>query len=900
MKRIFLVFSLIFLFQNITFATHNRAGEIRIEQIGPLTIRATIITYTKASSVGADRDKLELCWGDGVCEEVPRNNGPNNRGEIIGNDSKRNTYVATHTYPGRATYRISMLDPMRNGGILNVNNLQSDNVPFFIQTTYTFLNGNFQGVNNTPILLQPPVDFGCTNKVFTHNPNAYDPDGDSIAYRLGVPMQDVNTPVPLYISPDRIPNISANNSLSLDERTGTLTWRSPQRAGEYNISILVISYRGGFPIDTTIRDMQIFINSCNNNPPRVQSPNQICVIAGDSVAFDVTANDPDTGQRVNLTALGGPFVVPNSPATFAGSGGFRVPPITARFRWQTTCDHIAEQPYSVVFKAVDNFLDTTGLADLKTTLIKVVGPPPQAVQAQANPASVTVSWQKPYACENANNRYFYAFSVWRREDSNPFAIDTCVTGLAGRGYVRIAFDTSVPFTNNRYTFIDRSIERGKSYCYRIVAHFARRTITNNPFNLVESLPSEEVCVQLSRSIPLMLENSVTVTSATTGAIALRWTKPVAADLDTLQNPPPYRYVLSRSVGNANNFQVVRTWTHNAFFSANDTTFIDNALNTSLNTYYYRISFFARQDTLIGNSDNASSVFLTVAATDKMTILTWQSQTPWRNTRYDIFKKNNTTSQFDSLTSTIATTYRDSGLVNGREYCYYVRSSGAYNVANLPAPLLNLSQQVCATPLDTVPPCPPLLRAENVCTTPSVTDPLLNRLAWQKPNCNAQDLRGYNIYFTPQKGGTFSLLTNVNNPRDTTFGHRIDSSLAGCYYITAYDSLNNTSLKSEIVCIDNCPAYELPNAFTPNGDGDNEEFFATKNRFIARIELKIYNRWGQLVYQTENPNFKWNGKDLNNNDLPEATYHYVCKVYERRVSGEAAKEEPLSGFIELVK
>lgn len=55
------------------FATHNSAGEITYEQIGETTIRATIHTYTRQSSVIADRDSLELCWGDGQCEFVERN-----------------------------------------------------------------------------------------------------------------------------------------------------------------------------------------------------------------------------------------------------------------------------------------------------------------------------------------------------------------------------------------------------------------------------------------------------------------------------------------------------------------------------------------------------------------------------------------------------------------------------------------------------------------------------------------------------------------------------------------------------------------------------------------------------------------------------------------------------------
>ena len=58
-----------------SWATHNRAGEIIYEQIGDLRIRASIITYTKASSVDADRDSLILIWGDGTFSKVARNNG---------------------------------------------------------------------------------------------------------------------------------------------------------------------------------------------------------------------------------------------------------------------------------------------------------------------------------------------------------------------------------------------------------------------------------------------------------------------------------------------------------------------------------------------------------------------------------------------------------------------------------------------------------------------------------------------------------------------------------------------------------------------------------------------------------------------------------------------------------
>ncbi|MDG2449559.1 MAG: gliding motility-associated C-terminal domain-containing protein, partial [Saprospiraceae bacterium] len=101
----------------MSFATHNRAGEITYVQIDELTIRATITTYTKTSSFSADRDSVEMFWGDGTSQFVKRDNG---KGSPIENDVKINYYTAEHTYPSRGTYTMGMLDPNRVAGILNV------------------------------------------------------------------------------------------------------------------------------------------------------------------------------------------------------------------------------------------------------------------------------------------------------------------------------------------------------------------------------------------------------------------------------------------------------------------------------------------------------------------------------------------------------------------------------------------------------------------------------------------------------------------------------------------------------------------------------------------------------------------------------------------------------------
>ncbi|QMU28948.1 T9SS type B sorting domain-containing protein [Adhaeribacter radiodurans] len=62
---------------------------------------------------------------------------------------------------------------------------------------------------------------------------------------------------------------------------------------------------------------------------------------------------------------------------------------------------------------------------------------------------------------------------------------------------------------------------------------------------------------------------------------------------------------------------------------------------------------------------------------------------------------------------------------------------------------------------------------------------------------------------------------------------------------------------------------IPTAFSPNNDGLND-VFVIKGRFIQSVQLKIYNRWGQVIFESKNPGEGWNGK-INNQDAPVGTY-----------------------------
>lgn len=70
--------------------------------------------------------------------------------------------------------------------------------------------------------------------------------------------------------------------------------------------------------------------------------------------------------------------------------------------------------------------------------------------------------------------------------------------------------------------------------------------------------------------------------------------------------------------------------------------------------------------------------------------------------------------------------------------------------------------------------------------------------------------------------------------------------------------------------------EIANVFTPNGDGINDHFmFETEN--ADAFTVIITDQYDKTVYESNNPNFKWDGTDLMGNRVPNAVYNYFVIV-----------------------
>ena len=929
-------------------ASHIRAGEVIARRISNLTFEYefTFIGY-RDTDTGIDFGGGNFDFGDGT---VISGDFDVLETQITAN-IVRAEFTLVHTYQAPNSYIVSYSEDNRNGGISNMEN--SLNTPFYTETLIII--DPFFGVNNTPVLTVPPIDEGIPGARFIHNAGAFDIDGDSLAYYLVIPKMEKNSEVVLY-RPLNHPEFYANfgqgseeltpPTLDLDAAYGDLVWDAPgdifnlessdcpngvSECAEYNVAFRIEEWRqiGGkwYRLGYVTRDMQIIVYEGDNEKPELEIPNPICVTAGDQVLQAIVGRDSD-GHQVKIEAFGGPFEI-NSPATYESPNSlpatFQDTPGILNFEWNTFCGHIRERAYEVQFKVADNPIESNikvgpTLTEFGTWEITIVGPAPQGLAlVPKSGRSIELAWDN-YVCSNANE-----IEIWRRVGDFGLRIDDCEVGMPPySGYSLIA---KIPASET--TFIDERLAPGANYCYRIVAQFP------NP-GRGTSYISKEVCLTLETDAPVITHVDVLETSED-GRIKIDWTPPYEIDATTF--PSPYTYSLYRAAGFYLNDEVL------VAEKISDTLFVDQLnLNTTGYAYAYRIALFDANNVFVDSSAVASSVQLNANPLLSAVELSWQANVPWSNNilaypYHYIYRDRVNTSDPDLMIlidsvkiSENGFEYLDDGRFNNTVlddeliYCYALTTYGGYDNPILPTPLVNNSQVVCAQPNDNIAPCAPLgVSVSNPydCESGNDTADCLemtyeNMISWvvnESIQCD-DDVIYFRVYFSPTSlEQDFYLLDSTI---ETSYQHLILNSFKGCYRITAVDRSLNESDFSNTSCIDNCPQFKLPNAFSPNGDGFNDTFtplyntgksnlgFENSNcpRFILGVSFKVFDRTGKevfdLQYEKEPSIFiHWDGKNNAGSPLAAGVYFYVSEVtFDVLPSGQ--QQKTYKGWIQLLK
>lgn len=924
MRKYIFFFLLFFISGSRLLATHLKGGEITVKRISDksLTYEFTLTTYTESNAANDQQEEVNFCFGDGSgifkakrCCGTPIN---------LGNGTLKNIYKIEYTYPAPSlVYRVSVAIPNRNDGVRNMT--RSVDVAFYVETSFSINSG--LGLNSTPLLLNPAVDLtAVVGQKFIHNANAVDAEGDSLAYRLSVSKtgesETCNSAsrgitTPNFRQPNEVSSIKSN--FDINPLTGDLVWDTPQELGIYNCAFIIEEWRNGVKISETVRDMQIEVKDADNRAPKLSVPADVCVLAGTNIAQTITADDvaSKTGRLDPLTIFSSGNVYANVDPIYAVLQPFasfnsiprQTSPARATFSWQTACQHIRKEPYDVLFKVEDNPPMAIGnsikLVDSKIWKIRVLAPVVQGLKVVTGTSSATLSWT-PYTCLLPNT----SLIIYRKSGPCVTVVNkSCGTGMTLPGFVEIgrlkATETS---------FEDKSLQKNTNYTYVIVVVFT------NSKGLEDFSPmSTGVCALIATAAPVMTQVSVLKTSKTLGEISIRWSRPL--NLDTLSFPGPYQYQLKRAESiSAVDFKAVGS-------PITDTVFVDKGLNTLERGYRYQVDvFFVKNQKLelLDSPTPASSVRLQGVAAGKTIKLSWEANVPWNNSfqvhRIYRARGNGVFNQINEISVGDPATFQyidlgvdfvttdgkfDVAILPDSTYTYFVETVGEYARPTWAKGLVNASQSLAIKSFIELNPCPPVLKiGSNPCDSPGgdcLPTSFTNTLTWTPTVTNLCDpqIDYYRVYFSKTVDGKYGF---VGEKKGLSFLHSQSSSFVGCYYVTAVNFDGKESAKSNTVCQDNCPAFDLPNLFSPNGDQKNDLFLPMRcPSFVNQVTCTIVDRFGQVVYNYDGPllGFGWNGKGLNGRDVPPGSYFYTCEV-KFDVVDESKKLKSLKGWVELIR
>lgn len=136
------------------------------------------------------------------------------------------------------------------------------------------------------------------------------------------------------------------------------------------------------------------------------------------------------------------------------------------------------------------------------------------------------------------------------------------------------------------------------------------------------------------------------------------------------------------------------------------------------------------------------------------------------------------------------------------------------------------------------------------------------LVWNKYEQWAEGVKYYEIQIK-NEDGSFSFVAHTKSGKDTTFTDNITSQngrSSYTYRVIARCGANSNDEKfstSNESAAKIKPVIFVPNAFSPNGDGDND-LFEAKATFCKDFSIKIFNRIGQMVFESNDINKSWDG------------------------------------------
>lgn len=330
---------------------------------------------------------------------------------------------------------------------------------------------------------------------------------------------------------------------------------------------------------------------------------------------------------------------------------------------------------------------------------------------------------------------------------------------------------------------------------------------------------------------------------------------------------------------------------------------------------------------VQTSDQLSTIFVTLTNGNNEVVVSSSTSNP-DFTQFTLFKNNQTVNL-----SASDFPYKDTDIECGKEYCYKITglsstgSSTTYDQciigqSNLtPSPLADLSSTVEAgviklswenkspvknyfvqelingTPVSTN-----ILKenfylkeleiTNSICFQVNYTDicnntapvsntcPLIiklekdetsNTLTWS----DYQGTGGPYSYTLIKKDSQNQIISQTDVTGVNTFSEAVSIDEGIFYYQIVIEDANGKVSESNTIEAKNEIVLLIPSAFSPNGDGINDQFIV-EGKFIKSLTMTIFNNWGEAIFYSDSLEKGWNGRLLAN-DAPSGTYAYIVEA-----------------------
>lgn len=287
------VFLLLFGFQSV-FGMHIKGGWIQYEYKGvgssstTSNYQVTVYLYTSCTTTGPTASViLGVFDANSNSSIMTKTILTNSNYSITDNPSgciSNATPVCYHIYTYQTTielpnntngYVLTIQDAKRVNGIINISNSGNTGITFTSKIPGT-MNGIDYHINNSPLFVFQDTAIVCHNSFFSLPFSATDTDGDSLSYSFGdgLDVQNAsgntatNAPsAPPYPSLTYLSGYSGaqpmGSDVTINSSTGLISGTAPATTGEYDIAVYVNEYRNGVLLQSLKKELQIVVGDCS-------------------------------------------------------------------------------------------------------------------------------------------------------------------------------------------------------------------------------------------------------------------------------------------------------------------------------------------------------------------------------------------------------------------------------------------------------------------------------------------------------------------------------------------------------------------------------------------------------------------------------------------------------------